>query len=309
MNLPTVKQLRYLVAVDETRHFGKAAELCYVTQSALSTGIKELETLLGVQLIDRTNKQVTTTQLGKQVATQARLSLQDIESIVELAANDSQSLSGTLRVGVIPTIAPFILPRILPEIRIRYPELYVYLKEDLTDNLHTQLMDGELDLILMAFPYDLSGVSTLTLFRDNFVLAHKKNTKLIEPEKFSLNRLNRESLMLLEEGHCLRNHAMLGCKIKRRDNVSRFAASSLFTLIQMVDCDLGITLLPEMAIDSPLLKCSGVVTRTLKGDNFREIGLAWRRGSARSADYTELGELITETGQYQPEPSAVAATG
>ena len=152
MNLPTVKQLRYLVAVDETRHFGKAAELCYVTQSALSTGIKELEILLGVQLIDRTNKQVTTTPLGKQVATQARLSLQDIESIVELAANDSQSLSGTLRLGVVPTIAPFLLPKILPEIRLRYPDLSVYLKEGITDNLHRQLMDGELDLLLMAFP-------------------------------------------------------------------------------------------------------------------------------------------------------------
>lgn len=307
MNLPTVKQLRYLVAVDETRHFGKAADLCYVTQSALSTGIKELESLLGVQLIDRTNKQVTTTQLGKQVATQARLSLQDIESIVELAANDSQSLSGSIRVGVIPTIAPFILPQILPLVRARYPDLFVYLKEDLTENLHKQLMDGELDLLLLAFPYDLSGVETLPLFRDNFVLAHQSKTKIIDPKKFSFNTLNRETLMLLEDGHCMRNHAMAGCNIKRRDNVSRFAASSLFTLIQMVECDLGVTLLPEMAIDSTLLRCTNVVTQPLKGDNYREIGLAWRRGSARSGDYNELGDLIIEACTDAPAPPVAAA--
>lgn len=294
MNLPTVKQLRYLVAVDETRHFGKAADLCYVTQSALSTGIKELETLLGVQLIDRTNKQVTTTQLGKRVATQARLSLQDIESIVELAANDSQSLCGSLRVGVIPTIAPFVLPQVLPLVRARYPSLNVYLKEDLTENLHKQLMDGELDLLLLAFPFDLTGVQTETLFRDQFVLAHQKKTKLINPNNFSLNNLNRETLMLLDTDHCLRTHAMSSCKIRHRDNISRFSATSLSTLIQMVDCDLGVTLLPEMAVDSPLLKCTSVVTQPLKGDSYREIGLAWRRGSACSGDYGELGKLIIE---------------
>lgn len=306
MNLPTIKQLRYLVAVDETRHFGRAADLCYVTQSALSTGIKELESLLGVQLIDRTNKQVTTTRLGKQVATQARLSLQDIESIVELAANDSQSLSGSIRVGVIPTIAPFMLPQVLPLVRARYPDLYVYLKEDITENLHKQLMDGELDLLLLAFPYDLSGVETRLLFRDRFVLAHQNKTKLIDPKKVSLNSLNRESLMLLEDGHCMRNHAMQGCNIKRRDNVSRFSASSLFTLIQMVECDLGVTLLPEMAVDSSLLKCTKVITQPLKGDNFREIGLAWRRGSARSGDYNELGELIIEA-SAEPAQTALAS--
>lgn len=296
MNLPTVKQMRYLVAVDETRHFGRAAELCYVTQSALSTGIKELETLLGVQLIDRTNKQVTTTQLGKQVATQARLSLQDIESIVELAATESRPLCGSLRLGVIPTIAPFMLPRVLPEFRRRFPELSVYLKEDLIDNLHAQLMDGELDLLLVALPYDLTGAETHTLFKDRFMLAHQKDTSIIDQKRFSINKLNRESLMLLEEGHCMRTHAMQGCKIKRRDNISRFSASSLFTLIQMVSCDLGVTLLPEMADGSTLLKCTDVVTRPLQESNYREIGLAWRRGTARTSDYLELGQLITDHG-------------
>ena len=302
MNLPTVKQLRYLVAVDETRHFGKAAELCYVTQSALSTGIKELETLLGVQLIDRTNKQVTTTQLGKDVATQARLSLKDIESIVELAANESKPLCGPLRLGIIPTIAPFILPSILPQIQIQYPELQVYLKEDITDNLHAQLMDGELDLLLLALPYDLPGVETNVLFKDRFRLAYSHGTKLIDPEKFSLNKLNRESLMLLEEGHCLRSHALQGCKLKRRDNISRFSASSLFTLLQMVDSDLGITLIPEMAKDSAQLKCSRVQTKPLADSYFREIGLVWRRGSSRVSDYTALGELITDVSGAQDGP-------
>jgi len=193
MNLPTVKQMRYLVAVDETRHFGRAAELCYVTQSALSTGIKELESLLGVQLIDRTNKQVTTTQLGKQVATQARLSLQDIESIVELAATESRPLCGSLRLGVLPTIAPFMLPRVLPEFRQRFPELSVYLKEDVTESLHQQLMDGELDLLLIALPYDLSGTETQTLFKDRFVLAHHKDSSIVENKNLSPNKLDRES--------------------------------------------------------------------------------------------------------------------
>lgn len=297
MNLPTVKQMRYLVAVDETRHFGRAAELCYVTQSALSTGIKELENLLGVQLIDRTNKQVTTTTLGKQVATQARLSLQDIESIVELAATESKPLSGTLRLGVLPTIAPFMLPRVLPEFREKFPNLSVYLKEDVTESLHQQLMDGELDLLLIALPYDLGGTETHTLFKDRFMLAHHKDTQIVDKNQISPNKLNRESLILLEEGHCMRSHAMNGCKIKRRDNISRFSASSLFTLIQMVDCDLGVTLLPEMAEGSTLLRCTNVVTQPLQENNYREIGLAWRRGTARTADYMELGELITEFGK------------
>jgi len=196
----------------------------------------------------------------------------------------------------LPTIAPFMLPRVLPEFRTRFPELSVYLKEDVVDNLHQQLMDGELDLLLIALPYDLSGAETQTLFKDRFVLAHHKDSKLVDKKHASPNKLDRESLILLEESHCLRQHAMQGCNIKRRDKISRFAASSLFTLVQMIDCDLGVTLLPEMAEDTSLVRCTNVITQPLPENNYREIGLAWRRGTARSSDYQALGDLIKEYG-------------
>ena len=292
IHLPTVRQLRYFVALAEHRHFRRAAEACFVSQSAFSVAIQELESLLGVRLVDRTNRRVTVTRTGQQVAVQARRCLRDLEDLVEVARADSEPLAGSLHLGVIPTIAPFLLPRVLPRLRRACPKLRLYLHEDTTPRIHEGLMEGRLDLILLAFPYRLRGVETLPLFRDPFCLACREGTRIVDPERVRLNRLNAGSVLLLEDGHCLRDQALAACRLRDMDAVSRIEASSLLTLIEMVDADLGITFLPEMAEGSALLRNTRVRTYPMPGGGHREIGLAWRRGSARAEEFERLGEIL-----------------
>ena len=294
MRYPTVKQLRYFVALVETEHFGEAAKACFVSQSAFSAAIQELESLLDVQLVDRTNRRVTITALGKDVAVQARLCLRDLDSLVEMAGQRHKPLTGALRLGVIPTIAPFLLPALLPKLRRAYPELKPYLFEDQTERIHEDLLDGKLDVLLLALPYDLKSVETMPLFKDHFCLAYRDNTKLVDPDSYRFNRLNAESVLLLEDGHCLRDHALDACRIRNTEKVSRFAASSLLTLIEMVDADLGISFLPAMAEGSVMLRNTRVKTYPLSESSYRQIGLAWRKGSARVEEFKLLGEFLTE---------------
>jgi LysR family hydrogen peroxide-inducible transcriptional activator len=289
---PTIKQLRYFLALHENGHFGRAAAASFVSQSAFSTAIRELEDVLGTQLVDRTNRQVTITSIGQDVATQARLVIRDTEALIELAGQRQEPLSGDLRLGVIPTIAPFLLPKLLPRIRRLYPQLKLFLIEDQTLEIHQRLLDGKLDLILLALPYDLRGVEELSLFNDRFRLACRENTTRVDPANYRFNRLNRDSVLLLEDGHCLRDHALAACKIRNTEKVSQFAASSLLTLVEMVDADLGITFLPEMAEGSAILRNTRVRTYPLDDRSYREIGLAWRKGSGRVDEFRLLGELI-----------------
>ncbi len=292
MNLPTIKQLRYFVALEKHQHFGNAAKACFVSQSAFSVAIKELESHLGVQLVDRTNKSVTITRTGREIANHARLCLRDLEYLAEVAHSDQKPLTGRLNLGIIPTIAPFILPELLPNLRSSFPDLKLYLREDTTQSSHDLLIEGELDLILIALPYKLSNVEIMPLFKDHFSLACHKNSKIIDPDNYSLNSLPKESVLLLEDGHCLRDHALSACKIRNQDTVSRFAASSLLTLVSMVDSDIGITYLTEMAKNSSLLQHTDIETHPLDEKSFREIGLAWRKGSAREEEFKLLGETI-----------------
>ena len=298
MNLPTVKQLRYFAALDAHGHFGRAAEACFVSQSAFSVAIRELETLLNVQLVDRTNKCVTITPMGREVAAKARLCLRDMEELVELASSNREPLAGKLKLGVIPTIAPFLLPKVLPPLRKAYPKLQLFLVEDTTQRVYQKLMDGELDIILIALPYELRNVEIMSLFKDPFRLACRMGSQWVDPERYSskqtAKQLAPESILLLEDGHCLRDHALAACKIRNLEQVSRFAASSLLTLVEMVDADLGITYLPQMAEGSPLLKSTRVKTYPLEDKSYREIGLVWRRGSAQGEAFRLLGEFIAE---------------
>ena len=294
IHLPTVRQLRYFVALAEHRHFRRAAEACFVSQSAFSVAIQELESLLGVRLVDRTNRSVAVTRTGQQVAVQARRCLRDLEDLVEVARADSEPLAGSLHLGVIPTIAPFLLPRVLPRLRRACPKLKLYLHEDTTPRIHEGLMEGRLDLILLAFPYRLRGVETLALFRDPFRLACREGTRIVDPERVRLNRLNAGSVLLLEDGHCLRDQALAACRLRDMDAVSRIEASSLLTLVEMVDADLGVTFLPEMAEGSALLRNTRVRTYPMPGGGHREIGLAWRRGSARAEEFERLGVILRE---------------
>jgi len=294
MNLPTIKQLRYFAALADAQHFGRAAEACHVSQSAFSTAIQELESLLGVQLVDRTNRTVTITAMGKQIAVQARLVLLDAESLVEMARGNEQPLTGELRLGVIPTIAPFLLPRVLPRLRDAYPELALYLHEEQTQRIYERLMDGELDVLLLALPYDMTGVEVRELYRDRFALAYRQGTDRIDPDNYRLSRVDSDSILLLEDGHCLRDHALAACKIRDTQKVRRFAASSVLTLIEMVDADLGITFLPEMARDSAMLRNTRVGLHELPERSYRTIGLVWRKGSRRVEEFDMLGDFIVE---------------
>jgi len=294
VNLPTVKQLRYLIALEKHLHFGKAAEACFVTQSAFSVAIKELESILNTSLVDRTNRSVVFTSTGTLVAQQERLAIFDLEGIVDIAKSSQEPLSGTLKMGVIPTIAPFLLPRILPTIRKNYPKLELYLKEEQTHHLHQLLLDGELDILMLALPMNLINTESVSMFNDPFKLAYRKNTELIDPKNFSPNKLNKESILLLEDGHCLRDHAMSACNLSKKEKISKFSATSLYTLIQMVDSDLGITFVPQMAVDSGILKHTKVVTNDLKEKSYREIGLVWRKSSVRKAEFNLLADAIRD---------------
>ena len=294
MRYPTVKQLRYFVALCDTGHFGRAAQASCVSQSAFSTAIQDLETLLGTQLVDRTNRQVTITATGQEVATQARLCLRDIEDLTQVAGQRRRPLSGDLRLGVIPTIAPFLLPRVLPGLRRAYPELRLFLTEDRTQRIHEKLLNGDLDLLLLALPFDLRGTEELPLFKDRFLLACRDGTERVDPEQYRFNRLDADSILLLEDGHCLREHALAACRIRDSDKVSRFAASSVLTLVEMVDADLGITFLPEMAEKSALLRNTRVRLYPIRDDSYRTIGLAWRKGSGRGDEFAKLGEFLKE---------------
>jgi len=294
LKLPTVKQLRYFIALDEHQHFGKAAESCFVSQSAFSVAIRDLESLLGVQLVDRTNRTVTVTSLGREVATQARLCIRDLEMVVRIARGNREALAGPLRLGVIPTIAPFLLPTVLPALRKHYPQLQPLLREGTTQSIYDKLLVGELDLILLALPFEMRGVEEMQLFKDRFRLACREGTTLVDPHNYRFNRLNAESVLLLEDGHCLRDHAISACRIRKLDKVSRFAASSLLTLVEMVDADLGISFLPEMAQSSSILEGTRVRTYPLRDDAYRTIGLAWRKGSGRAGEFRLLGEFLRE---------------
>ncbi len=290
--LPTIKQLRYLIALDKHLHFGKAAEACFVSQSAFSVAIRELESTLGVQLVDRTNKRVTITSTGQEIVVQARLVLRDTEALMELARVNNEPLSGKLKLGVIPTISPFLLPKILPKLRSHFPHLQLFLQEDTTLRVYDKLMSGELDLIIIALPFELRHVEKMTLFKDPFLLAYKKGSKFIETQKVTADHMQSESILLLEDGHCLRGHALSACKIRNLNKVSQFSASSLLTLIEMVEADLGVTYLPEMAKDSPMLKNTNIRTQAMPKNSHREIGLIWRKGSGRKDEFIMLGEFI-----------------
>lgn len=295
MNFPTIKQLRYFIALEEYGHFGRAAEACYVSQSAFSVAIKELENVLGVQLVDRDNKNVTITATGKDVAVHARLILRDLEGLVEISKSSQEPLTGRLKMGIIPTIAPFLLPNLIPHLEKSFPRLNLFLHEDFTARIYSQLMGGDLDLLLVAMPYDFKKIESMHLFRDHFYFASKKNSRFIKNGKLKVEQLPEESVLLLEDGHCLREHALTACKIRNLNKVSQMTASSLLTLIQMVEADLGVTFLPEMACKSAIIKKSEILLIPMPAKSYRDICLVWRHGSSRANEFKIFGENICQS--------------
>lgn len=293
--LPTTKQLQYFVALSKFQHFGKAAESCYVSQPAFSVAIRELENCLNVQLVDRDNKNVVITAVGRAVAEQAKQVLIGLQGLHEIAGFSQGEMQGKLSLGVIPTIAPFLLPKILPKLRDAYPKLQLILVEGQTDELYRQLLEGTLDFLLLALPYDFRGVEVMSLFEDHFRLACRKGSNLVDdPKQYSVDKLPNESIFLLQDGHCLRDHALSACKISNHAKLSPISPSSLLTLVQMIDADLGVSFLPEMAVDSYLLANTRVITHVMKDNPYREIGLAWRKGSNREPDFKLFGQFLKD---------------
>jgi LysR family hydrogen peroxide-inducible transcriptional activator len=294
VHLPSLKQLRYLVALEEHRHFGRAAAACFVSQSTLSAGLKELETALDAELVERNNRTVVFTALGLEVAQRAKRVLREAEELAELAARSKEPLSGRLRLGVIPTIAPYLLPKTLPYLRKAYPKLQLYLTEDQTARLLGLLEDGTLDLVLMALPYHAADVATLALFKDGFHLVTRKDDPLAQKKTVTTSDLKDASLLLLAEGHCLREHALAACRLPQADS-GGFAGASLNTLVEMVAGGLGVTLLPDMAVPTHVSKSGELVARPFdRGGEGRQIGLAWRTTSSRGAEFREFGAALTK---------------
>jgi LysR family transcriptional regulator, hydrogen peroxide-inducible genes activator len=295
VNLPTFRQLEHLVLLADHGHFGRAAKACHVTQSTLSASIKELENVLQASLVDRTRRSVVLTPVGLEIVERARRILQEGKELAEAARADGEPLSGTLRMGVIPTVGPFLLPNILPRLRRAYPALRLYLVEDLTARLVEGLHAGRLDVLLLALPYDCGNVERRALFQDPFKIAIPSDHQLAVEKAVDLEHFQYEGLLLLKEGHCLREHALAACRLADRRQIEPVEATSLHTLVQMVDNGLGITLLPQLAIDGGILKGTTLTVLPIAGEPpSREIGLAWRRGTGRQREFELLVSVLTQ---------------
>jgi LysR family hydrogen peroxide-inducible transcriptional activator len=297
--LPSPQQLRYLVALAETRHFGRAAQGCAVTQSTLSAGLLTLERQLDCHILDRgAGRHVVFTPLGLELVERARTALTALEAVTEAAMAAREPMAGPLRLGVIPTIGPFLLPTLMPVLREAFPRLRLYLREDTTANLVDRLTANRLDVLLLATPCDCRGADTVPVVRDTFMVALTPNHRLVGEEQIPISALATERLLLLEDGHCLRDQALAVCGLLAGDRGDQdgFAATSLHTLVQMVASGLGITLLPKLAVAAGITEGTGLVLRPLAGPGaWRTLGLAWRPNAPRSADYRALGNQLVDT--------------
>lgn len=292
MILPTLKQLEYLTALADARHFGRAAEASHVTQSTLSAGIAELERLLGVTLVER-GRRIVLTPVGERVAARARRVLGEAEGLVETARAGSRPLAGALRLGVIPTIAPYLLPRVLPALRAAYPELKLYLREEMSAALCDALGRGVLDAVLLALPWACGEVAVAELFDDPFYVAFAPGELDGPPPTVAPDALAPERLLLLEDGHCLRGHALAACGRPELRADPGVLGTSLGTLVQMVDNGLGLTLLPRMALDAGILAGTRVLARPLAAPQpARRIALVWRASSPRGAEFALLAAAL-----------------
>ncbi len=304
--LPSPQQLRYLLALAESRHFGRAAQACAVTQSTLSAGLLALERQLDCHILDRAaGRHVVFTPLGLELVDRARTALTSLESVTEAAMAARNPMAGPLRLGVIPTIGPFLLPRLMPALRDAFPRLRLYVREDTTANLVDRLASSRLDLLLLATPCDCAGADTVAVARDPFMIALPPNHRLAGEDQIPVPALATERLLLLEDGHCLRDHALAVCGLLagERGDQDSFAATSLHTLVQMVAGGLGITLLPRLAIAAGITEGTGLVLRPVAGAGaWRTLGLAWRPNAPRAADYRALGSHLVETCRDALEP-------
>ncbi len=293
--LPTLKQLQYLVALRDHGHFGRAAESCFVTQSTLSAGIRELETLIGITLVERTRRVVRFTPLGDRMVEKARRVLREAEELTDLARAAGRPLSGEMRMSVIPTIAPFMLPRILPRLRTDYPDLKLFLREEPTGPACEGLHNGRTDCVLLALPYGCGDIAARALFDDRLFVAFPDGEYADPQAVISADDIDETRLLLLEDGHCLKEHALAACNRPELRAEATMLGTSLHTIVQMVDNGLGVTILPEMALKAGILDHTSVLARQLQADHpVRTIALVWRRASPREKDFELLADVLAE---------------
>jgi len=288
----SLKQLRYFDAVARSGHFGMAAEHCAVTQPALSMQVQELEKTLGIQLLERGRKGVTLTAAGREIARRAARVLADVRDLVDCARRQGSALAGAVHFGVIPSVAPYVLPPLLPLVRAEYPDLDLHIRETQTQQLVRELLDGQLDLLLLALPVEQAGVETLRLFDDRFLLAMPKSRRIPGHVRATPHLLRQDRLLLLEEGHCLRDQALELCNLRQVESFDTFGASSLSTIVQMVANGLGMTLLPELSLELECKHGDIRLMRFVDPEPKRTVGLAWRASSPRKGDFAALGKLI-----------------
>ncbi len=307
--LPTLRQLQYLTQLAQHGTFSRAAEAAHVTQPTLSAGIQELERTLGAAVVDRARGGVILTPAGVEAVARARDILTAAEDLVEACRDAAEPLSGRLRLGVIPTIAPFLLPRALADVRTRHPKLRVFLREDLTQRLIADLKAGLLDMVLIALPYDTTGLETAHVRDDEILAALPADHPLAQAVRMPVEEMARQEVILLEGGHCLRDHAIAACHWEGRSPQTQasFAATSLGTLMQMVSSGLGVSLIPALAVESGLAEASRVAVRALDpAQPGRQIVIAWRQGSSRGAEARVLADLF-RAAMAAPAHQSVAA--
>jgi LysR family hydrogen peroxide-inducible transcriptional activator len=293
MNRPSLRQLEYVVAVADHGHFGRAAKACFVTQPALSTQIRQLEELLGAQIFERDRKGVLITTLGAEIVERARRVLLQVDELAEAARADQQPLSGELRVGVIPTVSPYLLPRVLPRVRRRHKALRLLLREDTTPRLVTELEAGRLDLLLLALQADLGSARTLPLFEDAFHVVMPIDHPLARKRQIAESDLAGQAVLLLDDGHCLRDQALAVCGQRNAGEWGDFRATSLTTLTQMLTTSTALTLLPALSLPVETRGRRDLAVRPFKAPApHRTIGLAWRPTSPRGDEFRTLAESL-----------------
>ena len=309
VHLPTIKQLQYLVALRQHGHFGKAAEACYVTQSTLSAGLRELETLLGVTLVERTRRVVRFTALGDKITDKALRVLREVEGLAEMARAEGKPLHGELRMGVIPTIAPFLLPAMLPRLRSEWPQLKLYLREETSQAACEALHRGQLDCVLLALPFSCGDVDSTPLLDDRLFVAYPQG-EAPSGAMVDVDAIDENRLLLLEDGHCLKDHALSACNRPELRAHAAMMGTSLHTLVQMVDNGLGLTFIPSMAIEAGILEGTAVDAKPLRSNHgFRRIALIWRRSSPREHEFQLLAEALRQIiRELIPDLEAVAPT-
>jgi LysR family hydrogen peroxide-inducible transcriptional activator len=306
---PSIRHLEYAVAVADARHFGRAARACHVTQPALSAQIQSFEELLGVQLFERSRRGVTPTPVGRWVVARARAILEGLDELADVASGAREPLTGPLQMGVIPTVAPYLLPAWLPHVRKAWPRLRLFLHEGQTETIVEQLVDARLDVLLLALPVNRPDVVSYTIFREPFVLIAprdhplgRRRTRVREDE------LAEHAVLLLEDGHCLRDQALSVCRRVGARETSAIRATSLTTLVQMVIGGLGVTLVPASAVDDDLRGRGEIAIRRFQAPvPGRDIGLLWRRTSPRGEEFEMLGRLLAKHAPSHPRASEVAS--